>query len=950
MGRTPQRGRTAPALIAALGLGLGPSCLPTLDSSWAPLRSPAQLAAMNPTLVPDWELRVDLPRFAVRQETLPSGLRIGVESSETRGMVAVVTVLGSGSSADPPEHEGLAHLVEHLVYHSHGKADRPASDRLIRLGAEYNAGTGLDTTRFHEVGPAGALAGLLDVASDRILHPLAGVDEADVERERAIVENELNQRNETGVYGQVMAWVQGALFPAGHPYARPIGGSRATLRRLTLADARAFAAVHYRPANATILVAGDGRTAGLTTVAARLPEPIKARAAAAARPAPRSLQEPAAIVLAATNAKGPRPNDRAPAPDVLKAAVALPEIWIAYDLGPGGSDSAVARILAARAAETAVRARLMPEPEVLSVDFHEIELEHRSLLACQIVLEHGKRRAALAEKAQGLIWALWSDSGPPAAIEWEGWQQGTVLDLRQAALSDAILEAEPFVRRALDRAAFFHATGAVDAYDRMLTTIASVRPDDVSGRAFAVLAPERARTLFLEPVPEAERPPPGSVGVPSAANLPMEATPFRAADLGAPARVAPPPWLREARVLTLLNGLTVVLAPRRQFPAVTAMLGFRGGSAALPPGVLEMVRVVEPRRSHDRRPAKLEVLKADGPGLTADFVTTDRGHVSNALFLLADRLKAVAETDWAGLLQRARARGAQADASTPDDPRVVAAARVLAALSGAHPYGRRVRGPDLLALEPTVASTWLPRLYNPRNGLLLVVGDIDVDRTASLVAGWFGDWTARTDAGRLSAPPVIQPADRPTPETVLITQRPVASQIEVTFACRLAFPAIARDRAAHRLLAGLLGGRLSTQIREQAGAAYSIQSAAEALPNGGAHLSVGMSVDTRRLRDALRVLRAEVDALGAGRIDKGALSQVRWGLALEAALGDQTGLATAAQILDTLTLGFPLETMASDNDELARVSPEDLARAFAPCRSSRVLSLVGDQAAIRAAM
>jgi zinc protease len=950
MGRSFTRGSfTAQALggaavIFAAGCAMGP------DSSWGPLRSPGQLASMTATLVPDGELRIDLPRFEVRQEVLPSGLRLGVESSETRGMVAVVTVLGSGSSADPPEHEGLAHLVEHLVYHSHGKADRPASDRLLRLGAEYNAGTGLDTTRFHEVGPAGALAGLLDIASDRIMHPLAGVDDADFERERAIVENELNQRNETGVYGQVISWVQRALFPAGHPYARPIGGSRTTLRRLTLADARAFAAANYHPANATILVAGDGRTAALTAVAARLPDSVKTRAATAARPAPRSLQEAAAIGPAAAPGKAPGPNDRAPAPEVLKAAVAMPEIWIAYDLGPGGSDSAVARILGARAAETAVRVRLMPEPEVLAVDFHEIEFEHRSLLACQIVLEHGRRRAELAEKAQGLIWALWSDAGPPAAVEWEGWQQGAVLDLRQAALSDAILEAEPFVRRALDRATFFHATGAVDAYDRMLTTIANARPDDVSGRAFAVLAPEHARTLFLEPLPEAERPPPGAVGVPSAANLPMAATPFRAADLGAPARVAPPPWLRQARVLTLVNGLTVVLAPRRQFPAVTALLGFHGGAAALPPGVLEMVRVVEPRRSHDRRPSKLEVLKADGPGVTSDYVTTDRRHLSNALFLLADRLKAVAETDWVGLLRRARAHGAQADASTPDDPRVTAAARMLATLYGPHPYGRRVRGPDLLALEPTLASTWLPRLYNPRNGLLLVVGDIDVDRTASLVAGWFGDWQARADAGRLIAPPVVQPAARAAPETVLITQRPVASQVEVTFACRLAFPATARDRAAQRLLAGLLGGRLSTQIREQAGAAYSIESAAEALPNGGAHLSAAMSVDTRRLRDALRVLHGEVDALAAGHIDKGALSQVRWGLSLDAALADQTGLATAAQILDTLTLGFPLETMASDNDELGRVGPEDLARAFAPCRASRVLSLVGDEAAIRAAM
>jgi zinc protease len=948
----PPRRPFAPSPIAgAVGIALALGCAMRADSSWGPLQSPAQLAAMTRTLVPDADQRAELPRFDVRQEVLPSGLRLGVEAGDARGMVAVVTVLGSGSSADPPDHEGLAHLVEHLVYHARGKSDRVASERLLRLGAQYNADTGLDTTRFHEVAPAGALAGLLEVASDRVLRPLAGVDEADFDRERAIVENELNQRNELGVYGRVMAWLQGALFPAGHAYARPIGGSKATLRRLTLADARAFAALHYRPSNATLLVVGETGAAALATVASRLPEAMKTRSALAARPAPRALQE-AAATAGATAKSAPAAQKPSP-PDTLKAAVAVPEIWIAYDLGAGGSEAAIARILSARAAETAVRARLLPEPEVLGVDFHEIELERRSLLACQIVLAHGKRRAELTEKAQGLIWALWSDSGPPAAINWEGWHEGTVLDLRQAALTDAVLGAEPFVKRALGRASLFQASGAIDTYDRMLTAIASARPGDVSTRAFAVLAPERARTLYLDPLPEAERPPPGLVGVPNSDNLPMDATPFRAADLGAPPRVPPPPGLRDARVMTLLNGLTVVFAPRHQFPSVTALLAFHGGAAALPPGVLELVRIVDPRRPDSRRPGTLEVVKVDGAGFTADLVHTDRRHLSNALFLLADRLKAVAEMDWRVLLKRAQARAAQTTdsvPSTPDDPRTVAAARVEAALYGGHPYARRLRGRDVVELDPTLPAAWLPRLYNPRNAVLIVAGDIDVNVAASLISGWFGDWRAKPEAGRLIAPPVPPPGARPIPETVLITHRPVANQVEVTFACRLPAPTTARERVAQELLAGLLDSHLTTEIREHAGAAYSINSEVNVVPGGGAHLTTSMSVDTRRLRDALRVLRGEVNALAAGKIDKGALSQVRWTLARVAALEHQTGLATAAHLLGAVTLGLPIESLTSDNDELARVGAQDLARMFAPCLSSRVLSLVGDEATIRGAM
>jgi len=136
------------------------------------------------------------------------------------------------------------------------------------------------------------------------------------------------------------------------------------------------------------------------------------------------------------------------------------------------------------------------------------------VLACQIVLEDDARRDQIADKAQDQIWRLWSEVGQQTIRAWQWQQQNTVLDLRQAALADAIFGAEPFVDRALDRARMFQSTGAMDAYDRILATIGAVQPPELSARAFALLAPQQARVLFLQPVPEAQRPPPGVVGVP----------------------------------------------------------------------------------------------------------------------------------------------------------------------------------------------------------------------------------------------------------------------------------------------------------------------------------------------------------------------------------------------------------------------------------------------------
>jgi zinc protease len=940
-------------LAAACALALGSRCGlfgSRVDPSWAPLRSAAQARAMAATLVPETELGLDVPRFAVEQRELPSGLRLGVESSPARGQVAVVLAMGVGASADPAEREGLAHLVEHLVYRARPGGQPPLADRFVRLGAAYNADTSLEATRFYEVIPASALPAALAIVGELLAHPLDGVDETDFERERSIVENELAERNELGVYGQVVAWIQGALHPPGHPYARPIGGSAASLARLTLADARRFAAAHYRPEDATLLVSGEiGGRSPMATVVARLPDALKRGSTAHAAPRP---------VPAAAPARGAAPDMEGEHQDTLRAAVALPELWIAWDLGGGkGAPSAVNRILVGPAAEAIVRERLLREPEVLGVAFHPIDVRDQTWLACQIVLENDRRRVEIARKARNLVWALWSDAGPPAAVDWEGWRQGTVLDLRRAALAEAVLGAEPFLERALDRTLAFQTSGAVDGYDRMLGTIATVRLADVSGRAYELLAPEHARTLLLAPLDAAERPR-GPVGLRGAGDPFAEAGPARGGEVWLPPRVPPPAGMGGMRVQTLTNGLTVVVVPRPQFPSVTVLLGFHGGAAALPPGVLELVRAVEPRRDDGGRSSALAIEESDGPGWTADLVHTDRRHISNALFLLADRLKAIAETDWAHLLERAQSRRPPGG-TPPEEPRKKALARLTAALYGDHPYARKVGRDEVRGLDPDLVREWLPRVYNPRNAVLVVAGDIDPGAAMKFAAGWFSDWAGAAGRGRLDAPVVPPPAAgagravaaaASNRETVIITPRPVATQVEVAFGCRLAPADGPRAIAADRAIAGLLGGRLTAQIREQAGAAYSVDSAAAVLPGGGAHLLVSMSVDSRRLRDALRVLRADLDGVAAGRFDKAALDRVRFGLAREASLRYQTSQEVAEGIFEGLALGLPADSVATEADDLARVDGRDLARAFAPCLAKPILSLVGDETIIRSAL
>ena len=70
------------------------------------------------------------------------------------------------------------------------------------------------------------------------------------------------QTQETDSSGQTGFWNMQALFPAPHPYSRPVIGSHESLAAISLDEARRWAAEHYKPERATLLVTGrlEGRS------------------------------------------------------------------------------------------------------------------------------------------------------------------------------------------------------------------------------------------------------------------------------------------------------------------------------------------------------------------------------------------------------------------------------------------------------------------------------------------------------------------------------------------------------------------------------------------------------------------------------------------------------------------------------------------------------------------
>ena len=209
------------------------------------------------TLPAPGDIRVPTVHLYMRDAQLPSGMRVIAQRDERSAHVVIVAVVGAGGSADPAGKEGLAHLVEHLAFRTEVEPGQTESRLLEHEAAEFNAVTTHDATVYYQVVHRSLFERVLAREVKRIFHPLEGVARAGFDVEREVVRNELRERGETEISGEIWQALERRLFPMGHPYARPVIGTHETLSSLTLADARAFVERWYRPENVTWFIAGD---------------------------------------------------------------------------------------------------------------------------------------------------------------------------------------------------------------------------------------------------------------------------------------------------------------------------------------------------------------------------------------------------------------------------------------------------------------------------------------------------------------------------------------------------------------------------------------------------------------------------------------------------------------------------------------------------------------------
>ncbi len=192
-------------------------------------------------------------RVAGRTETLGNGLRVVLLPQADAGSVAVVLCYRAGSRDEAPDESGLAHFLEHMMFKGSADYEPGAIDRLTqRLGGTNNAFTSHDATVYHFQFERGSWREALRIEADRMRGLSLLAEELELEREVILEEIRMVEDDPWDALGQAVAE---RVF-GDHPYARPVLGTRESLRSLDAAALRSFHRLHYRPGRAVLVCAG----------------------------------------------------------------------------------------------------------------------------------------------------------------------------------------------------------------------------------------------------------------------------------------------------------------------------------------------------------------------------------------------------------------------------------------------------------------------------------------------------------------------------------------------------------------------------------------------------------------------------------------------------------------------------------------------------------------------
>lgn len=910
MSRSPSRRFRSTRRLIALALAL---TLPGCATPTVPKRGSVAMRDMS---------------FPLRDFRLPSGLRVIVEEDHRAPVVAVVSLVGVGSTSDPVGKEGLAHVVEHLAFRGKQGEAPTLWTRLEQSGAGYfNASTSLDYTEYQTLAPRESLGEVLKLEGQRLAAPLAGLTAEAFAVEREVVRSELRQRNETGYVGQMLGWAQAAAFPASHPYARPVIGTHESLSALGLGDAHRFVKSHYRPENVTIVISGDVDLKTVDQVLmASLPGQWVGSGAPVAPPQRLAQVSPEPPLAPAAKQAA-----------VHEAGVVSPELLITWTLPRGFDEASALHDFAVRSLSSNLWGAVAEDGDIGGMSVRLIPGTQASLLLLQVNLNTGEHPERSARVVLDQVYKVWADGGEQSKVHAV---EGGFLRTHRSVTMGLARDSEHLLTRAQRRAELTHFAQDARAYGRVQAALARLSGSQMTDFAYKWLPRERARVTVVRP---------GANGVAALAAAVAQPLPE---EVLAPSAAALPAALKVAPAITSLrldNGLEVLLVVRPGYPLVSVGVDLGGGEVSgARPGIAELAEMSSyPGSVFEGQPGDwgLSFWSSLEEDHLAYRMAGGAGNVGNMLALLGERLPSMRPMN--RFMPFYRERILPWRKAVDARPERVAQRQLVGALYGEHAYGRPARAEDTEGVTESELEGWIDRVHQPGNAVVVIAGEFDTQEVTGLVRHYLGSWKGQQGALGVAAVPALSAA--PERPRALLTSRGGATQGQLQLACRL--PEASPEAAArYDLMAEVLGSRLRRQVREQRGATYGFAASTQLQRGGAAHLLVQGVVDAPQLGTALSSAREALEGYASAGIPAAELERARSRLLAAQSVSLLTSGDWVEELLRVRRLGWDADALARRPALLQAVTAEALQKSFQGCVQHFVIGVIGDPAQSKTAL
>jgi len=190
----------------------------------------------------------------IKRQVFDNGLCLLTESMPTVRSISLGVWLTRGSRHEDPEHAGIAHFVEHMLFK--GTTSRSAeaiAQEIDSIGGHLDAFTAKECASYYIKVLDEHLPRAVDVLSDLLLNP-AFADE-DIGREQNVVLEEIKMVEDTPD-DLVHEIFTGKFWPK-HPLGQPILGTAESVPALNADALRAYFSKTYTAGNLVIAAAGN---------------------------------------------------------------------------------------------------------------------------------------------------------------------------------------------------------------------------------------------------------------------------------------------------------------------------------------------------------------------------------------------------------------------------------------------------------------------------------------------------------------------------------------------------------------------------------------------------------------------------------------------------------------------------------------------------------------------